>query len=320
MHPARLWMGMTLWACIGVQRPARADAPPVTRVDGSRSATADVLFREGRVRMESGDYGRACALFGESQRLEPSPGALFNLATCEQATGKLVAAWEHFGQLLELMPPTDDRHAIANAQRLALTHAMPWLTVSLAPGCPPDARVRRDGMELGAPSVGVALPVDPGPHEIAVAAGGHEARLYTVTVDRGEHRALSVAPGPIDVSAAAPPPLVGYGVGGIGLASLTAGAILGVRALQRQSDSAGDCSGSVCRDAAGVQAYADARTLAVASDVALGAGVVGVVAGAYLVWFEPGALSTRTSGTSGTTRASALAGWSFTATGIGVAF
>jgi hypothetical protein len=289
MRLARGLMGMMLWTSVEEASLARADPPPATASDASRSAAADVLFRDGRARMESGDYVHACPLFGESLRFEQSLGALFNLATCEEATGKLVAAWEHLGQLLERMPPTDDRYSVANARRLALDHAIPWLTVSLAPSSPPAARISRDSMELGGPSLGVALPVDPGPHEIVVHAPGHEARLYTFTVDRGERRTLSVEPGPLEPGAARHPPVVGYGVGGVGLASLAAGAILGVRALQRQNDSENDCAGSVCRDSAGVQAYSDARALAMASDVAFGVGVVAVLAGAYLLWFSPSA-------------------------------
>ncbi len=307
MRRVRGLIGVMLWTSVVVS-PARADEPPAAANDGGRSAAADVLFRDGRARVESGDYVHACPLFRESLRIEPSPGALFNLAACEEAAGQLVAAWEHFGQLLERMPPSDDRYSVATARRLALDHMLPWLTVSLAPSCPPDTRITRDGVELGGPSLGMALPVDPGPHAIVVDAPGYDERLYTVTVGRGEHRTLSVEPGPIDAGAARRPPVLGYVLGGVGLASLAAGAILGIRALQRQNDSENDCTGSVCHDGAGVQAYADARTLAVASDVAFGVGVVGVLAAAYVLWVSP------------SSRTSRLTGLQLSTTEVGVSF
>jgi hypothetical protein len=272
--------------------PAQAGGAPTAPDDGSRSAAADVLFRDGRARMESGDYPHACGLFAESMRIEPSLGALFNLAACEEAVGKRVAAWEHYGQLLERMTTSDERYPIAAAHRLALDRSMAWLTVTLSPSCPPGTRITRDGIELEGPSFGLALPLDPGSHEIVVLAPGHDPRLYTFAVDRGDHRAMSVEPGVLDTRVAHDPPVVGYVMGGLGLAALTAGAVLGVRALQRQSDGDADCSGSVCRDAAGVQAYADARNLAVATDVTLGIGVGAVIAGAYLVWFAPSSTTT----------------------------
>ncbi|NOU28880.1 MAG: hypothetical protein HOO96_13330, partial [Polyangiaceae bacterium] len=49
---------------------------------------AETLFREGRKALEAGDYAVACAKFAESQRIEPAPGTLLNLAGCEERSGK----------------------------------------------------------------------------------------------------------------------------------------------------------------------------------------------------------------------------------------
>jgi hypothetical protein len=272
--------------------PARARADDATPPpsDEHRAAAAEALFRDGRARMEAGDYTRACPLFAESLRLDASLGALFNLAACEQDGGRLADAWVRFGEAIERMPETDDRRAVARARRAALTRELPWLTVTLAGSAPADARVTRDGVELGPASLGVPLPVDPGTHEVVVRAPGTAARLYTVTIARAERRAMMVDAG---VAAGPPgkPPAAAYVLGGVGVASVVTGAVLGVRALQRRADSAADCSGTVCRDAAGAEAYAEARSLAVGADVAFGAGALAIAGFAYLVWWAPPAAS-----------------------------
>ncbi len=50
-------------------------------------------------------------------------------------------------------------------------------------------------MALGAASLGLELPADPGEHEVLVKSPGFETRRYTVSVESGEHQELAVGPG-----------------------------------------------------------------------------------------------------------------------------
>jgi hypothetical protein len=302
---ARLFLPVTvLGASLMTAAFARADdAPPAPHEDRG-AAAAEALFRDGRAKMEAGDYAHACPLFSESLRLDATLGTLFNLATCEEYTGKLADAWERYGEVVDRMPDTDERRVIAAERKAVLTRQLPWLTVVLSPAAPPGARVAHDGVELTGASLGVPLPVDPGRHEVIVRAPGCAPRLYVVELAKAQRRLLSVeagtpggdaAAGPMPAGASGGAPrtrTAGYVVGGAGLAAIAVGSVLGVRALARRSDSQADCAGSVCRDASGLQAYSDARTLAVAADVAFGVGAVAIATGAYLAWLAPGARST----------------------------
>src|SRR5437870_1665929 len=59
-------------------------------------AQAEVLFREGRELMQKGKIAEACADFEQSQKLEPAPTTLLNLAGCREKNGQLATAWGLF--------------------------------------------------------------------------------------------------------------------------------------------------------------------------------------------------------------------------------
>src|SRR5580692_11189003 len=79
------------------------------RAESIDPAVADALFRKGREAAEKGDWATACPKFAESQRLDPAPGTLLNLADCEEHLGQLASAYEHFKTAVETMAPSDDR-------------------------------------------------------------------------------------------------------------------------------------------------------------------------------------------------------------------
>lgn len=286
MLPRRLFEPIVMLAALASPRAAVADGM-CPSVEPHDPVAAEVLFRQGRAQMEAGRPVMACPLFAESLRLDPTPGALLNLATCEESVGKLAQAWEHYTELAERTTESDERHGIAREHEAALSRRLPRLTVVVSGARAGGVRVARDGVELRGASLGVALPVDPGAHEVVVTAAAREAHLYPLNLAPGERRTLVVEPGAPQRTPPHRDRTVGYAIGGAGILVVAGGAVIGVRALQLRAASDADCSGSVCRDAAGAQAYADARTFTVASDVALGLGAVALAAGAYFAWLAP---------------------------------
>jgi hypothetical protein len=265
----------------------------VARADVRDPAAAEALFRDARAAMQSGDYRTACAKLEESQRLDPAPGTLLNLAECEEKRGRLATAWEDYQGALDTLATGDDRVPLATQRAAALFPRLPKLVVKLAPGAPQSARVKRDGVELGVASLGTELPVNPGAHAIVVLAPGRRARTYDVNVPEGRAASITVDVGAPDPTAVTPGEgaavarphgdrtlgYIGLGVGG---AALIAGGVTGVLALGRARVADQHCDAAHTCDGVGLDANRDGTTYSTLSTILFPAGAVLVIGG--IVW------------------------------------
>src|SRR5688572_18210143 len=128
MRLRRLGLGSLLLSLCLVPRPSSA-----------QTATADEEYRRGVAAFEAGDYVVACDAFRQSYRLDPLPGALFTLATCEMRAGKLASAAARFSEylaLLDRLPPEQqqretERRAVAENERRKLNAQVPRLKLLL---------------------------------------------------------------------------------------------------------------------------------------------------------------------------------------------
>jgi hypothetical protein len=261
-------------------------------------AAAEALFREGRLLSDAGDIAGACAKFRESDRLDPAVGTTFNIADCEERLGRLARAWTLFDEVAQRLPATDKRRTVAAQRAAALEPRLPKLSIRLAGASPSSARVVRDGVELGAASLGTPLPVDPGEHVVVVSAPGRVERAFKVIVSEREIRTLEVAAGapsdepspsgegptqPARVVSRGNSPTLGYVLGGIGVAGFVTGAVAGVLVLQKKSTVEEHCDTNKRCDDEGLDAAKSGRTLGLVTTIGLVTGVVGVGAGTYLI-------------------------------------
>jgi hypothetical protein len=176
----------------------------------------------------------------------------------------------------------------------------PQLTVTVAAANrdTPGLSVERDGVKIAAAAWGTALRLDPGSHVVVASAPGKKrwtqtvtlaAAPVTVTVPVLENEASGA---PEKASPAADASTAGreapqqrsvapWVIGGIGLAGLVAGGILGGLVLHDQSITSGDCNEAThtCRTQNGLSAASQGRTLGPATTVSLVAGGVGVAVG-----------------------------------------
>jgi hypothetical protein len=170
---------------------------------------------------------------------------------------------------------------------------------------PPGVRVRIDGVELGEGSFGVALPMDPGAHDLALLpAEGEDGQRSTFTLREGERRDMPIRLSPAAVAAPNDKAAVGVGTasgessqrkwayvtGSIGAAGVAFGAVTGIITLSKKSTANANCSDhlTVC-NRAGVDANESGRTFGALSTIGLSVGVVGLAAGAYLWLTAPSA-------------------------------
>ncbi|WP_438014428.1 tetratricopeptide repeat protein [Sorangium sp. So ce315] len=152
---------------------------------------AEALFRQGRDLFKRGQYAEACEKFEESQRLEPKPGTLLNLAVCHEKVGKLATAWAELGSVEEVArrEGPSEREAFARAQREALEQRLARIEIRMdAP--PAGLRLTLDGEPLNGAALNAPFPIDPGGHHVAAAAPGKVA--WSTAVDVPPERASIV--------------------------------------------------------------------------------------------------------------------------------
>ncbi|WP_437567221.1 tetratricopeptide repeat protein [Sorangium sp. So ce542] len=282
---------------------ALSGAASAQRAERAVKPVAEALFRQGRELFKRGQFAEACDKFQESQRLEPKPGTLLNLAVCHEKVGKLATAWAELGSVEEIArrEGRKDREGFARAQREALEERLARLEVRMAEP-PAGLRLTLDGEPLNGAALNAPFPIDPGRHRVAAAAPGK--RAWSTEVEVPSERAAIVvavpaledAPPAAPGSAGAPPPpraggpvsgrepragsagmvlaATGFSVGAIGLG---VGAVAGALTLARSGALAEACPDDRCPPSRRGELDA-ANTLANVSNagfavLAIGAGV-----------------------------------------------
>ncbi|MEN9578471.1 MAG: hypothetical protein RJA70_1480 [Pseudomonadota bacterium] len=268
-------------------------------------AAAEALFKEGKVLFDSGQTSLACAKFAESQRLDPSPGTLMNLAACHEKEGKAASAWAEF-LAASRAAKAAGRDALAEAavaRAQGLEPSLAKLSISVSASVT-GLEVLRNGEVLSAASLGSALPVDPGEHQLIARAEGYET--WTGTVSVKPHEAAAVAIPPLSRKSTAEPekptegkskdvpptlqeptreqpasPVLAYVVGGVGLAVTGVGLTFGALAKDKYDHAVDLCpTRSGCSEAAldereGADEFATVANVGVPIGLAtLGVGVV----------------------------------------------
>jgi hypothetical protein len=170
-------------------------------------ASATLLYDEASKLMAAGKTEQACPKFAESQRLDPQLGTMLHLADCEQKIGHTASAWANFREAAEIAAHRSDaREKTARARAAALEPTLSKLVIDVAPAAKASAlKVERDGVVVGSPLWGTAVPVDPGPHAVTASADGKKTWTGTVTVAAGGQTAsISVPELEPEASAARP--------------------------------------------------------------------------------------------------------------------
>src|SRR5688500_10146298 len=153
----------------------------------SGGAQAEQLFRDGKRLMGEKKYAEACESFEASQKLDPLPATLLNLADCREKNGQFASAW---GLFLEAERQTRGDSSLKALSKTAKDRAakleprVSYLIINV----PDESRI--DGMTItrnGEPvdqlTWNRALPVDGGEYVIEGKAPGHEPWSTRVTID-----------------------------------------------------------------------------------------------------------------------------------------
>ncbi|MCC7541716.1 MAG: hypothetical protein IT379_36190 [Deltaproteobacteria bacterium] len=182
---------IVVWLVLSIAMIGHVAAAASAQDDPDRTARARALYREGLQAAQEERYGDAYRLLAQSYRLMPRPTTLLNLAGMEVATGRLVAAAEHYREFLDSLEQGGGRlarHRASAEDALAdVDRRIPLVEITVR-GIRSGDRVRLDGREIELSPE--PIPVDPGPHEVTVVRG--RRRVAESTFDVAERERQSV--------------------------------------------------------------------------------------------------------------------------------
>jgi len=288
-------------------------ASPAAHAQGSSTAVAETLFRDGRALMAAGDLAAACPKFEESQRIDPKLGTLLNLALCHEKAGRSASAWAEYTEAASLAARAgqSDREKVARERVAALEPTLAHVVIDADPKA--TAAVALDGQPIGPAAYRSPIPIDPGEHVLRATAPGATPFEQSFRVAQGAPVATlkvpALAPAPIaqptlpetsTAPAGSNRPVLrraGFIAGGAGVVLAGLGAYFGARAFSDKNAAENECGATFCTPA-GNSATSSMKTDETLSTIGVIAGIAAVGAGAYLVLANRG----ETAGTSGTVR------------------
>lgn len=288
----------------------------------AQSVEAETLFNDGDSLMKQGKLAQACDAFEGSNRMEPRAGTLIRLGECREQNHQLASAWSAYKDALARVKDPKKKQ-IATDKVKELEARLSYLTVSVSDESRIDGlEITRNGQPFDPALWNRAIPVNGGQYTIGGHAPGRQEWKSTVTVadekanvtvDVPKFKDLTkLVPNPsepvkpaVPASGASEPaqpeepetpagPSMWTGkrkaaaaLGGVAVASVVVGALLGKQATGKKDDAY-----ALCPDPKTACAQADqANTLLDAADGrALGANICfGVAAaaaiGAGVLWF-----------------------------------
>jgi hypothetical protein len=184
---------------------------PTSAATPADQAAAQALFDDGLKLLNGAKYSDACPKLEESDKLDPAVATKYQLARCYEAVGKTASAWALYVAVADAAKRAANVKAEQTARRRAqaLDGKLTKLSIKVAASAKPIEAIviKRDGVEIGRAMVDVAIPVDPGPHEVAASAPGYETWRQLVSVAPGPRTEEVTIPPlvPSPVAAPAPP-------------------------------------------------------------------------------------------------------------------
>lgn len=268
---------------------ATTTSPPVVTAS-SDVERAEALFVQGRAFMTRGQYVEACARFEESRRLDPEAvGTLLNLGACNQQLKKYVSSQRYYRSALERLrgAPDDERVAIANKGLADVDPRTSSLRVSVPDSARvPGLQIQVDGVDLPADKWDGELPADGGDHVIVANAPGKKELRIDFKLELERARGVVTLTRLEDIPDTRS---LGYVVGGVGVAALATGVILGISVASQcggffqDSCKAADELPPSERDGK----ISSLNTQAWISNIGIGLGVAAVGVGTYFVLSSP---------------------------------
>jgi hypothetical protein len=275
---SRRWVSSLALACALLGNRAPAFAQDAAELKKARAQSLQAFREVGQVRM--------------------TPQVRFHIAVCEEGLGRLVAALGGYElALADAEKVGTDFKAEVEENVNKLRARIPKLVIERSTGAD-AAAIELDGVAVGDSSVGVEVPLDPGPHAVTAKAPNRKPFEASVTLSEQETTRLEVKleelpPELLRTGGGAPPPerppskVVPFVIGGVGVASLIGSGILfGLRqsTLKELEDACGP-DGKHCPQSKQSR-YDDLKFYHYGAEVTLGVGIAAVGTAGALLFFQ----------------------------------
>lgn len=289
--------------------------PEARAQEATTTGTATALFDQAVALMERGNFAEACPKLARSNELSPNGGTLFALAECYERSGKIASAWVTYKEaaIRANAAKRVDAETRANDAAARLAPNISKLVIEVPPPASVDGlSVALDGRPVARAEWGVATPIDPGRHTMRISAPNRVTATREVAFDgTAAQKTVSIpvlavrpAPVPEPVVAEGEPRgrtqrILGFVVGGVGVAGLAMGAVFGFRASAQNDEASAHCRDVNLCDAEGIRLDEEARDAAMVSTVAFIAGGALAAGGLVLLLTAPNARGPARSATLG---------------------
>ncbi|MEO8799123.1 MAG: hypothetical protein ABI551_14640 [Polyangiaceae bacterium] len=280
--PRKLGLAVVAFTlCASLASGARAEE------DAAR-VTARQLAEKGDAAFATGRCDRAIPLWKQADAAFAAPSIELRIAHCQALLNHVVDAAKTLTAIANHTLAPDAPEAFRSAQQQAASE-LPTVRARVAtlqvvpPAGVAVTRVTVDEVEVPATKL-QTFDIDPGRHSVSVTAG---AATWSgpLELQDGEHRTVHVRsilePGPEPSHTLRN---VGLVVGGIGVAALATGTVMGIAALDKSKSLDADCgpSRTECPQDANNR-ITSVKTFSTLSDVLLGSGVVLAGVGVYMI-------------------------------------
>lgn len=246
---------------LSLAAPVVLEAPLAYAQDAAAIAKARETYREGIASEAAGKWEQALAQFKSVALVKSTAQVRYHIGFCQEKIGQYVDALGSYRLALHeaIEAKAKDVQKATQDRISALEPKIPKLTIHRGDGAQ-VAEVTMDGLQLGAASVGTAIPANPGPHVIKATAPGRKDFTAELTLADGETKTVELVlpeAAVADDKPASPPPqqvvvveqpkdavpaktspvkIAGFVIGGAGLVSLGVSAVFFAKRASAISD------------------------------------------------------------------------------------
>ena len=264
------WVLVAATLGLSLAPPAHAQAPDEPSL--ADKETARELFREGDEKFREGDYDAALKAFAAADDIMGVPTTGVERARTLMNLGRLLEATEHLQRIMRIPSEPGENEIQKTARHEAATmleevrSRIPSLRV-VVEGDGGEVAMFVDGVEVPPSAHDFPRKVDPGEHEVRIAAPGFRPEERTVQIDERQEEVVTITLTAVDGGAAVVDPWTdgadvddgdGEGVNGYAVmmwtgfafsaAGAIAGTVTGVMSIAKAKDLESDekCGGPQC--------------------------------------------------------------------------